>query len=235
MNEPTDRFELQSTYAPAGDQPQAIEGLIDGLESGLAHQTLLGVTGSGKSIGYDDPLYVIEQVDGHRRAVLVKAGPFIDGLMAERGITAREGIDVERYACLNRSFYTLAYDPARGVTGEYAVAAFLRHRAPETMFCLRTDCGREVTLTGDHNLWVLRDGTLQLIRTEDARGSDFLPMPESLPQPLLQSEDLQILELITCAAQSPLLHRVCATGHCCPGPHRSRDRNGDAVRKQPAI
>ncbi len=43
------RFELFSDYLPAGDQPQAIEKLLDGLESGLAHQTLLGVTGSGKT------------------------------------------------------------------------------------------------------------------------------------------------------------------------------------------
>ena len=42
-------FELVSDYRPAGDQPQAIARLIDGLESGLAHQTLLGVTGSGKT------------------------------------------------------------------------------------------------------------------------------------------------------------------------------------------
>jgi excinuclease ABC subunit B len=42
-------FKLQSDYEPAGDQPQAIEKLTDGLTSGLAHQTLLGVTGSGKT------------------------------------------------------------------------------------------------------------------------------------------------------------------------------------------
>src|SRR5271154_368125 len=42
-------FELFSDYSPAGDQPQAIEKLVDGLSSGLAHQTLLGVTGSGKT------------------------------------------------------------------------------------------------------------------------------------------------------------------------------------------
>jgi excinuclease ABC subunit B len=42
-------FELYADYSPAGDQPQAIEKLIDGLTSGLAHQTLLGVTGSGKT------------------------------------------------------------------------------------------------------------------------------------------------------------------------------------------
>ncbi|MCO7245176.1 excinuclease ABC subunit UvrB [Halomonas sp. Mc5H-6] len=42
-------FRLQSKFEPAGDQPNAIEGLVSGLESGLAHQTLLGVTGSGKT------------------------------------------------------------------------------------------------------------------------------------------------------------------------------------------
>jgi len=44
-----DRFQLVSPFGPAGDQPQAIKGLIDGFEAGLAHQTLLGVTGSGKT------------------------------------------------------------------------------------------------------------------------------------------------------------------------------------------
>ena len=43
------RFELYADYVPAGDQPQAIEKLVDGLTSGLAQQTLLGVTGSGKT------------------------------------------------------------------------------------------------------------------------------------------------------------------------------------------
>ena len=42
-------FQLESQFSPAGDQPQAIAQLIDGIESGLAHQTLLGVTGSGKT------------------------------------------------------------------------------------------------------------------------------------------------------------------------------------------
>ncbi|MBE1299661.1 MAG: excinuclease ABC subunit UvrB [Alteromonadaceae bacterium] len=42
-------FELKSQYQPAGDQPTAISGLVEGLQDGLAHQTLLGVTGSGKT------------------------------------------------------------------------------------------------------------------------------------------------------------------------------------------
>ena len=42
-------FSIENKFSPAGDQPAAIKGLIDGLESGLAFQTLLGVTGSGKT------------------------------------------------------------------------------------------------------------------------------------------------------------------------------------------
>jgi excinuclease ABC subunit B len=60
-------FELYSDYAPAGDQPQAIEKLVDGLSSGLAHQTLLGVTGSGKTFTIAN---VIQQV---QRPTLVLA------------------------------------------------------------------------------------------------------------------------------------------------------------------
>ena len=43
------QLKIVSDYQPAGDQPKAIEGLIDGIASGLASQTLLGVTGSGKT------------------------------------------------------------------------------------------------------------------------------------------------------------------------------------------
>ena len=42
-------FELESAFSPAGDQPAAIRQLLDGLNSGEAYQTLLGVTGSGKT------------------------------------------------------------------------------------------------------------------------------------------------------------------------------------------
>ncbi len=42
-------FAVTSKYSPAGDQPKAIEALCRGIDAGLAHQTLLGVTGSGKT------------------------------------------------------------------------------------------------------------------------------------------------------------------------------------------
>ncbi len=53
------RFQLDSDYQPAGDQPAAIDGLVEGLGDGLARQVLLGVTGSGKTFTMAN---VIEQV-----------------------------------------------------------------------------------------------------------------------------------------------------------------------------
>ena len=44
-----DHFELVSEYKPTGDQPQAIEKLVQGVKDGLREQILLGVTGSGKT------------------------------------------------------------------------------------------------------------------------------------------------------------------------------------------
>lgn len=63
----TRKFEVNSPFKPAGDQVSAIAGLVDGIESGLAHQTLLGVTGSGKTFTIAN---VIEKV---QRPTLIMA------------------------------------------------------------------------------------------------------------------------------------------------------------------
>lgn len=57
----TDCFKLYSDYQPAGDQPTAIATLLDGLESGLAHQTLLGVTGSGKTFTIANVIQAVQR------------------------------------------------------------------------------------------------------------------------------------------------------------------------------
>ena len=43
------KLEVKSGFAPAGAQPRAIDSIVGGLEDGISHQTLLGVTGSGKT------------------------------------------------------------------------------------------------------------------------------------------------------------------------------------------
>ena len=52
-------FKLNSQYKPLGDQPKAIDALVDGINNNVRNQTLLGVTGSGKTFTMEN---VIEKV-----------------------------------------------------------------------------------------------------------------------------------------------------------------------------
>ena len=54
-------FQVVADYRPAGDQPSAIAGLVDGLEAGLSHQTLLGVTGSGKTFAIANVVQAVQR------------------------------------------------------------------------------------------------------------------------------------------------------------------------------
>ena len=54
------KFELKSEFKPTGDQPEAIEKLVEGINNGMKKQTLMGVTGSGKTFTMAN---VIERVN----------------------------------------------------------------------------------------------------------------------------------------------------------------------------
>ncbi|MBA3534410.1 MAG: excinuclease ABC subunit UvrB [Ardenticatenales bacterium] len=77
-------------------------------------------------------------------------------------------------------YYAQSFHPQSGNVHLYPISAFTRHAKPETMYRVQTGCGRSAILTGDHNLWVLRDGNLTLIETADARTTDYLPLPQQL-------------------------------------------------------
>ena len=71
-------FRVDSPFAPSGDQPTAIAGLVEGIEMGLAHQTLLGVTGSGKT-------YTIAKViEAVQRPTIVITDEILDRVIWEK-------------------------------------------------------------------------------------------------------------------------------------------------------
>ena len=56
-----EEFKLKAPFKPTGDQPQAIEKLVEGIDSGLRHQTLLGVTGSGKTFSMANVIEAVQR------------------------------------------------------------------------------------------------------------------------------------------------------------------------------
>ena len=55
------QFQISTEKTPAGDQPQAIKALIEGIKAGNRHQTLLGVTGSGKTFTAANVIQAIQK------------------------------------------------------------------------------------------------------------------------------------------------------------------------------
>jgi excinuclease ABC B subunit len=175
-------FQLVSDYQPTGDQPKAIEGLVEGIQQNLRHQTLLGATGTGKSVSFDTPVFIVQKQGLESKAQVVSIGELIDShLSSHAGQVTQDGdteiLNVEQGAI---AYYAQAFDPQTCEVGLYPIRSFVRHSTPEKMYRLQTSCGRSTTLTGDHNLWVLRNGELRLIDTTDAKPDDYLPVPEKL-------------------------------------------------------
>ena len=89
------KFEMAAAYKPAGDQPQAIAGLVEGIEAGEKFQTLLGITGSGKSATV---AWTIEQV---QRPTLVIA--------PNKSLAAQLASEFKEFFPKNRVEYFVSY------------------------------------------------------------------------------------------------------------------------------
>jgi excinuclease UvrABC helicase subunit UvrB len=71
-------FELSAPYQPAGDQPQAIAKLTEGVVAGARHQTLVGVTGSGKTFTVANVIQAVQKptlVISHNKTIITSPRP----------------------------------------------------------------------------------------------------------------------------------------------------------------
>ena len=78
-------FRVDAEFVPAGDQPAAIEALSSGIEAGDRFQTLLGITGSGKSATIAWTIEQVQRIQRQRRVLLQQSWPGFDALALEEG------------------------------------------------------------------------------------------------------------------------------------------------------
>ncbi len=183
----TGEFKLHAPFPPAGDQPQAIDKLCEGARDGLAHQVLLGATGTGKSVAWYEPVTVeLSKGEFYRGAI----GALLDKAFG----SAQESESDEMPP--PAAWRVLAWDNTTGNVAWRRITALSRHASPSTLFRLRTNCGREVTVTGDHSVWVLRQGRLQLLRGNEVRQGDAMPVPLQLPEPVQPLTSLNWLSIL---------------------------------------
>ncbi len=172
-------FQISKKLKPCGDQPKAIDELTAGLEDGLRFQTLLGATGTGKSLDADEPLFVYD-AGGY---YLEPIGKFVTRYLkqAKHRFVTPDGTEVGITSDLKlRAF---SFDPRTGEARLKPIVSVSRHRAPDRMYLVRAACGREVLTTSDHNFFVLRNGEIRLVKTTELAQTDRLPIPLSIPDP----------------------------------------------------
>lgn len=185
----TQKFVLASDYSPTGDQPTAIATLIGGLEKGEKEQTLLGVTGSGKSVIGDT--FVILEKNGYSQQVPISA---VDGLFS---LPLSQDGTATQFVSLNAgSLKTVAFDPMSGAVDMCDVREVSRHRYKGELFSVNTADGSQNIFTDSHNVYVLRGGDVRLVRSSDIRIGDRVPEPSTLKDSGAYLRELQVSDYV---------------------------------------
>jgi excinuclease ABC B subunit len=213
------RFQLVSEFQPTGDQPEAIAALVEGLRRGYQHQTLLGATGTGKSLDGDEPILVWQKEGRGWIPQLLPIGKLVDEWMESHPASVRIGDTwIVSFSPEDSPYQVLSLNPSTGQTERKPVTSLIRHRAPNVMYRVRTACGREALVTGDHNFWILRDGHMLLLPTAEIREGDWIPLPPRLPAPSTEITSLNLLSVLAeenlyVAAQDQVREMVAAGGY----------------------
>ncbi len=106
----------------------------------------------------------------------VKIGPFIDALIREHGATQ---IDDELEGVIDPGVEVFSFDKnMKGRWSRVSVAA--RKDAPDIYYTFKTKSGREITVTADHNMLILRDGKIVAAKSEDVKEGEYIPLPRAV-------------------------------------------------------
>lgn len=179
------KFELKSDYQPMGDQPTAIAQLTDGLKNGVKEQTLLGVTGSGKSVVGSSKILIERNGSGQHIRIDKLNSIFTKKLPLDNDAT--QLVELEK-----GMLCTIALDTDSGKTIKGEVREISRHTYSGDLYTVQTSCGRENQFTDSHNVYVMRDGELKLLPSRSLRVGDWLPIPDKLPE--LNSQGIDYID-----------------------------------------
>jgi len=160
------KFQLVSKFKPAGSQPEAIKSLTDGVRNEKSPQTLLGVTGSGKSLDYSEQIIV--------RDSLGKLQKYLIGDFVEQYIPNDKKVSNESIALDVDGYKVLSFDPISKNISECNIKQVSRHKE-EHVYVILLDDYSQIKVTKDHNCFKLVDANFELCSTADLKVGDYLP------------------------------------------------------------
>src|SRR3989338_8513066 len=189
-------FKLNTKFKPTGDQPRAIKRLVENIKNGVKDQVLLGVTGSGKSVTAETPVLI----KFNRKITCSPIGKFIDELFKKypNKIRMVDGSEVIFTSFIKNEDHleTFSFNPKNKQSEWKTVSQLVRHTSPKNLYEVKTTCGREITVTGDHNFWVLRNGRLTLVPTKEIKKTDFIPLSKEITTEEKDLSYINVLEIL---------------------------------------
>ncbi len=183
-----DTTSLATTFPFASSELTANEGIMYGINEHNDslilfdrfslenfNSVIFAKSGAGKSVDRNEPI-LIQDSNGTQ---LVKIGDFVDKIISQKGINFH---DEELEGVKDPEIKVFTFN--KNLKGEWSnVTIAARKIAPKTSFYFQTASGRNITVTGDHNLVVLREGKVVTTKSVDAREDDVIPVPRHLPEP----------------------------------------------------
>ena len=180
MNE----FKLITDLKPQGSQPEAIKKLVNGLNRGYQYQTLLGVTGSGKSLDYSELLILRDEKE---EIIKMKIGEFVEkNLKNPQKLKDSEYQNISGYKII--SFNEINYN-----IEEKKIKQISRHKE-DYIFEIILDDNSSIKITKDHNCYKLNNCKLELCKTTDLKKGDYLPTSNSIIEPNKKLEYVNLLD-----------------------------------------
>ncbi len=162
--------------------------LFDRFSMQNANEVVFATSGAGKSVKYSTPVLIKDQ-EGVR---MVNIGEYVDSLEKTRAFEAVD-TDMEGVMFPGVKVYSFGKD-LKGEWSEVSVAA--RKIAPEDEFVFRLSSGREMTVTGDHNMLVLRNGKVETVKSAEILEGEFVPVPTNIPEPRDTRTEVNVFELL---------------------------------------
>ena len=213
-----DTTSLATTFPFASSELTANEGIMYGINEHNdslilfdrfslenANSVVFAKSGAGKSVAGNESV-LIQDAQGIR---LSKISDLVDNIISQKGINFR---DEELEGVSNPEIKVFTFNT--NLKGEWSnVTIAARKDAPEDSYYFQTASGRHITVTGDHNLVVLREGKIVNLKSTETKTGDVIPVPRSIPEPGQSLEYLYPLKLLKESNLKAILFRIPTGGY----------------------
>ena len=151
---------------------------------------IFATSGAGKSTSGNEPV-LYRNHSGEIK--LGKIGNVVEKII-KKGVL--EKIDEEMEGVVDPGIEVYAFDKyLKGNWSKVSIAA--RKIAPKTLYKVRTKSGREITITADHNLVILKNGKISIAKADEIESGDYIPLPRKIETKQEGEKSLNVYKLLS--------------------------------------